>query len=166
MDAATVAARGRGATRDLGGAAGVDARALAAELRTAVRGEVRFDEGSRALYATDASNYRQVPIGVVVPRTVDALIAALGVCHHHGVPVLVRGGGTSLAGQTCNHAVVIDVFAAIDQVLANPGRFGFTNVTTPDHQHSGTTALYDSVFHFGQHGADWAAGIVLLFGLC
>ena len=50
------------------------------------------------------------------------------------------------------HAVVIDVFAAIDQVLANPGRFGFTNVTTPDHKHSGTTALYDSVFHFGQHG--------------
>jgi phospholipase/lecithinase/hemolysin len=52
------------------------------------------------------------------------------------------------------HAVVIDVFAAIDQVLANPGRFGFTNVTTPDHKHSGTTALYDSVFHFGRHGQE------------
>jgi ferredoxin len=70
--------------------------------------EVRFDRGARALYATDASNYRQVPIGLVVPRTVDALVAAVGVCRAHDVPIVMRGGGTSLAGQTCNHAVVID----------------------------------------------------------
>jgi FAD/FMN-containing dehydrogenase/Fe-S oxidoreductase len=73
-----------------------------------VAGEVRFDRGTRALYATDSSNYRQVPIGVVIPRTPDAVVAAVAICHEHGVPIVMRGGGTSLAGQTCNHAVVID----------------------------------------------------------
>ena len=81
---------------------------LARALRRELDGEVRFDRGTRALYATDASNYRQVPIGVVVPRTVDAVIAAVALCRAHGAPILVRGGGTSLAGQTCNEAVVID----------------------------------------------------------
>lgn len=73
-----------------------------------VDGEVRFDAGSRAVYSTDASNYRQVPIGVVVPRTPDAAASAVAVCHDFDVPVLSRGGGTSLAGQCCNTAVVID----------------------------------------------------------
>ncbi|WP_433037518.1 FAD-binding and (Fe-S)-binding domain-containing protein [Actinomycetospora sp. CA-053990] len=73
-----------------------------------VDGEVRFDAGSRATYAVDSSNYRQVPIGVVVPRTIDAGVEALAVCREHDVPVLSRGGGTSLAGQCCNAAVVID----------------------------------------------------------
>ncbi|GAA4861552.1 FAD-binding and (Fe-S)-binding domain-containing protein [Actinomycetospora straminea] len=82
--------------------------ALARDLAARVDGEVRFDAGSRAAYAVDASNYRQVPIGVVVPRTVDAGVAALAVCREHDVPVLSRGGGTSLAGQCCNAAVVID----------------------------------------------------------
>ncbi len=82
--------------------------ALAADLRDAVDGEARFDPGSRATYSTDASNYRQVPIGVVVPRTPEAATAAVGVCRDHDVPVLSRGGGTSLAGQCCNAAVVID----------------------------------------------------------
>jgi FAD/FMN-containing dehydrogenase len=82
---------------------------LERELRHHVDGEVRFDRGTRALYATDSSNYRQVPIGLVVPRSVDALLAAIAVCREHRVPVLMRGGGTSLAGQTCNQAVVIDV---------------------------------------------------------
>src|SRR5438876_562397 len=85
-----------------------DAEALAAELRAAVRGEVRFDRGSRALYATDASNYRQVPIGVVIPRDADDVIAAMAICREHGAPVLARGGGTSLAGQCCNVAVIFD----------------------------------------------------------
>ncbi|MGW0203387.1 FAD-binding and (Fe-S)-binding domain-containing protein [Nonomuraea sp. NPDC003201] len=71
-------------------------------------GEVRFDAGSRAAYAHDASNYRQVPIGVVIPRTIDAAVEAVAVCHAHGVPVLSRGGGTSLAGQCCNTGVVLD----------------------------------------------------------
>lgn len=82
--------------------------ALEAELRERVDGEVRFDAGSRATYSTDGSNYRQVPIGVVVPRTPEAAAAAVDVCGRHDVPVLSRGGGTSLAGQCCNVAVVID----------------------------------------------------------
>jgi FAD/FMN-containing dehydrogenase/Fe-S oxidoreductase len=85
-----------------------DPRALETDLRRAVRGEVRFDAGSRALYATDASNYRQVPIGVVVPRDVEDVEAAVAVCRKHGAPLLSRGGGTSLAGQCCNVAVVLD----------------------------------------------------------
>jgi len=82
--------------------------ALAADLRDRVDGEVRFDPGSRAAYSTDASNYRQVPIGVVVPRNAAAAVATVAVCRQHDVPVLSRGGGTSLAGQCCNAAVVID----------------------------------------------------------
>lgn len=85
-----------------------DPRALRDELERRVDGEVRFDAGSRGAYATDGSNYRQVPIGVVVPRTVDAGAEAVAVCARHGVPVLSRGGGTSLAGQCTNTAVVID----------------------------------------------------------
>ncbi len=82
--------------------------ALEAALRAAVRGEVRFDRGSRAMYATDASNYRQVPIGVVIPRDSEDVVAAIAVCRRFGAPIVSRGGGTSLAGETCNAAVVID----------------------------------------------------------
>ncbi|HEV2451036.1 MAG TPA: FAD-binding and (Fe-S)-binding domain-containing protein, partial [Streptosporangiaceae bacterium] len=85
-----------------------DNAALHTRLMREVDGEVRFDAGSRGAYAQDASNYRHVPIGVVVPRSVDAAVAALAVCREAGVPVLSRGGGTSLAGQSCNEAVVID----------------------------------------------------------
>ena len=90
------------------GAPRVDARGLERALRERVGGEVRFDAGSRGAYSTDASNYRQVPIGVVVPRTVEDAVAAIAVCREFGAPVVSRGGGTSLAGQTCNVAVVID----------------------------------------------------------
>ncbi|WP_242884692.1 FAD-binding and (Fe-S)-binding domain-containing protein [Actinomadura litoris] len=81
---------------------------LERDLAARVDGEVRFDAGSRAVYAHDASNYRQPPIGVVVPRDIDAAVEAVAVCREHDVPVLSRGGGTSLAGQCCNAAVVID----------------------------------------------------------
>ncbi|MFI6043625.1 FAD-binding and (Fe-S)-binding domain-containing protein [Nocardia sp. NPDC051321] len=81
---------------------------LAQDLRAVVQGEVRFDAGSRAAYSTDGSNYRRVPIGVVLPRTPEDAVAAIEVCREHGVPVLSRGGGTSLAGQCCNVAVVLD----------------------------------------------------------
>jgi FAD/FMN-containing dehydrogenase/Fe-S oxidoreductase len=81
---------------------------LERELRERVAGEVRFDAGSRAMYAHDASNYRWPPLGVVVPDTVDAGAEAVAVCRENGVPVLSRGGGTSLAGQCCNTAVVLD----------------------------------------------------------
>jgi FAD/FMN-containing dehydrogenase/Fe-S oxidoreductase len=77
-------------------------------LRERVQGEVRFDAGSRALYATDASNYRQTPIGVVLPRTAGDVIETVAFCREHELPLLPRGGGTSLAGQCCNTAVVLD----------------------------------------------------------
>ncbi|BCL26161.1 FAD-binding and (Fe-S)-binding domain-containing protein [Streptomyces aurantiacus] len=85
-----------------------DEEALERDLRARVDGEVRFDAGTRAAYSTDGSNYRQVPIGVVVPRTVEAATEAVAVCREHGVPLLSRGGGTSLAGECCNTAVVVD----------------------------------------------------------
>ena len=85
-----------------------DAAMLGEALRSRVRGEVRFDHGSRALYATDGSLYRQVPIGVVVPQTLEDVIETVTLCREHAVPVLARGAGTSLAGQCCNVAVVID----------------------------------------------------------
>src|SRR4051812_27800756 len=86
----------------------LDVRRLERALRSRLRGEVRFDAGSRALYATDASNYRQVPIGVVVPRTVEDLALAVACAREAGAPIVARGGGTSLAGQCCNVALVID----------------------------------------------------------
>ncbi|WP_202517475.1 FAD-binding and (Fe-S)-binding domain-containing protein, partial [Streptomyces sp. SID685] len=85
-----------------------DRAALIAALRAEVDGEIRFDAGSRGAYATDGSNYRQVPLGVVVPRTVEAGARAVSVCARFAAPVLSRGGGTSLAGQCTNTAVVID----------------------------------------------------------
>jgi FAD/FMN-containing dehydrogenase len=81
---------------------------LEADLRAAVDGEVRFDPGSRAAYSTDASDYRQTPIGVVVPPSVEAAVAAVAVCRRHRAPLTSRGGGTSLAGQCVNAAVIID----------------------------------------------------------
>ena len=100
----------------------VDVRRLERRLRRTVEGEVRFDPGARALYATDSSNYRQVPIGVVVPRTVDDVVATVAACREHGAPVLSRGGGTSLAGQCCNVAVVMDFSKYLHQVLEVNGR--------------------------------------------
>jgi FAD/FMN-containing dehydrogenase len=93
------------------------AHALAKDLGGVVRGEVRFDSGSRALYATDLSAYRQVPIGVVVPRDADDVVSAVEACRAHEAPVLGRGGGTSLGGQTCNVAVVIDFSKYMNRLL-------------------------------------------------
>ena len=95
----------------------VDAIALAAALSRSIRGEVRFDDGSRALYATDGSNYRQVPIGVVLPRDVEDVVAAIALAREFGAPILCRGGGTSLAGQCCNFAVVLDFSKYMAKIL-------------------------------------------------
>jgi FAD/FMN-containing dehydrogenase/Fe-S oxidoreductase len=84
------------------------APALEQRLRKSVRGQVRFDDGVRALYATDASNYRQIPIGVVTPLDAADVIATIDVCRSLGAPVLSRGAATSLAGQCCNTAVILD----------------------------------------------------------
>jgi FAD/FMN-containing dehydrogenase/Fe-S oxidoreductase len=86
----------------------IDRRTLARELGQAVSGEVRFSDGSRALYANDASSYRQVPLGVVVPRSVDDVVATVALCREFEAPVFARGAGTGLAGQTVNEAVLID----------------------------------------------------------
>jgi FAD/FMN-containing dehydrogenase/Fe-S oxidoreductase len=90
---------------------------LQAALARALSGEVRFDAGARAAYASDASNYRQVPIGVVLPRSAEDVLAALAACRAHGAPVLARGGGTSLCGQTVNVAVVLDCSKYMNRVL-------------------------------------------------
>jgi FAD/FMN-containing dehydrogenase/Fe-S oxidoreductase len=100
-------------TDDFGG----NAQALEAELRRRLRGEVRFDDGSRALYATDASNYRQTPIGVVIPRDADDVVEAVAAAREFGAPVLGRGGGTSLCGQCCNVAVVLDFSKYMRKIL-------------------------------------------------
>ena len=84
------------------------AAALEQALRQKVRGEVRFDAASRALYATDASNYRHIPIGLVIPLDEEDVIATVAVCREFDAPVLSRGGGTSLAGQGTNAAVILD----------------------------------------------------------
>ncbi len=95
----------------------INIHALERDLKTSVDGEVRFDTASRALYVSDASNYRQVPIGVVLPRTTDAVAAAINVCHQYGAPLVSRGAGTGLCGQTCNVAVVLDHSKYLNQVL-------------------------------------------------
>ena len=94
-----------------------DDSALEASLRRHLRGEVRFDKGSRAVYATDGSNYRQVPIGVVVPRDKEDVLATVGICRDHRAPLLARGGGTSLAGQCCNAAIVMDFSKYMAHIL-------------------------------------------------
>jgi FAD/FMN-containing dehydrogenase/Fe-S oxidoreductase len=87
---------------------GEQAADLGQALAKNVKGEVRFDPASRSLYAADLSIYRQVPVGVVIPRDADDVIATVAACREHQVPILGRGCGTSLAGQCCNVAVVID----------------------------------------------------------
>src|SRR3984893_4638618 len=87
------------------------------ELKRSLRGEVRFDRGSRALYATDGSNYRQIPIGLVVPRDADDVRAAVAACKKYDAPILARGAGTSLAGQCCNVAVILDFTKYMNHIL-------------------------------------------------
>ena len=98
-------------------AARVQRRELARELRAAVEGEVRFSAGDRVLYTTGGSNYRQVPIGIVIPKTVEDVVATIEVCRAHDAPIVNHGGGTSLAGQACNVAVVIDFSKYLNRVL-------------------------------------------------
>src|ERR1700733_323210 len=95
----------------------VDALGLAESLRKKIHGEVRFDRGTCALYATDGSNYRQVPIGVVLPRDPDDVLATIALCRNFGAPLLCRGGGTSLAGQCCNVAVILDFSKYMARIL-------------------------------------------------
>src|SRR5215212_8394915 len=86
----------------------LDLLALQSDLRDVVKGEVRFDAGTRDIYAHDSSNYRQVPFGVVIPEDEDDVVAAVKVCHEHGAPVLPRGAGTSLSVEAITVTVIID----------------------------------------------------------
>jgi FAD/FMN-containing dehydrogenase/Fe-S oxidoreductase len=94
-----------------------DVAALEAMLRDAVRGDVRFDSGARAAWSTDASNFRQVPLGVVLPRDVDDVAAAVEACRQHGAPITMRGGGTSLAGQATNAGVIVDTSKHLNRII-------------------------------------------------
>jgi FAD/FMN-containing dehydrogenase/Fe-S oxidoreductase len=96
----------------------VEFQRLEAELQRSLSGEVRFDNGMRAAYAADASNYRQVPIGVVLPRSVEDIVETVRLCARHSAPVLARGGATSLNGQAVNVAVVIDCSKYLHHVLS------------------------------------------------
>src|SRR6476646_5500209 len=101
---------------------------LEKELKRMLEGEERFDRGSRALYATDGSNYRQIPIGLVIPRNDADAVRAVTVCGKYGAPVLARGAGTSLAGQCCNVAVVLDFTKYMNRILEMDPRAGFARV--------------------------------------
>jgi FAD/FMN-containing dehydrogenase/Fe-S oxidoreductase len=90
---------------------------LIEHLRRAIAGEVRFDAGSRALYSADASNYRQLPIGIVIPRTIEDIVETVRICREFDAPILPRGGGTSMCGQAVNVAVVIDTSKYLNCVL-------------------------------------------------
>jgi FAD/FMN-containing dehydrogenase/Fe-S oxidoreductase len=108
--------------------ANLNALALAAELRRRIKGEVRFDAGTRAIYAHDSSNYRQVPFGVVVPKDSEDVVAAIEVCRRHGAPVLPRGCGTSLSGETTNVAVIVDTSKYMREIFEVNPREGYARV--------------------------------------
>ena len=90
---------------------------LAEELQKRVSGEVRFDPFSRVLYSTDASIYQMEPVGVVIPRSVEDVLAVIEIARDNRVPVLPRAGGTGLAGQSVNHAIVMDFSKYLNQVV-------------------------------------------------
>src|SRR5687768_13755877 len=95
----------------------IDIDSLNSELKRVISGEVRFDAQARALYSTDASNYRQVPIGVVLPRSIEEVEQVVAVCRQFGAPLTNRGAGTSLAGQCCNTSVIIDFSKYLNRIL-------------------------------------------------
>lgn len=105
------------ANQSRGSHAAADLTTFAEQLAGRITGEVRFDTGARAAYSADASNYRQVPIGVVIPRSIEDIAETLDICSEHGIPILPRGGGTSQNGQCVNIAVVIDTSKYLNRVL-------------------------------------------------
>src|ERR1041384_114551 len=86
----------------------IDVAALEADLRRAVQGEVRFAGADRGMYASDASNYRMIPLGVILPRDAEDVCEAAAACRRHGAPIFARGGGTAIPGQTVNDGVLFD----------------------------------------------------------
>src|SRR5215208_3526615 len=102
--------------------------ALQSDIRDNVRGEVRFDAGTRAIYAHDSSNYRQVPFGVVIPEDEDDVVAAVKVCHEHGAPVLPRGTGTSLSVEAAKVAVNLDTSKYMREIVEVNPEEGYARV--------------------------------------
>src|SRR6266481_5257641 len=90
---------------------------LERRLKAEISGEVGFDPFTRGRYATDASHYQMMPLGVVLPRTMAEAERAIAIARQEGVSVLPRGGGTSQAGQTVNHSLVIDCSKYLDRVV-------------------------------------------------
>src|SRR5579872_3234100 len=86
----------------------VDVAALERDLRSSIKGEVRFGDGDRGMYASDAGNYRMIPMGIVLPKDADDVLAALDACRRHGAPIFARGGGTGIPGQTVNTGLLLD----------------------------------------------------------
>jgi FAD/FMN-containing dehydrogenase/Fe-S oxidoreductase len=109
--------RANGRAAHLNGVSSHIAGALAEDLRSRIAGEVRFDAVSRMLYSTDASNYQIEPVGVVIPASSEDVLATIEIATRHGVPLLPRGGGSSLAGQTVGAALVIDFSKVLSRVL-------------------------------------------------
>src|SRR5436305_6923067 len=95
----------------------VNLTALEKDLRAGVKGEVRFSDGDRGMYASDAGNYRMVPIGVIVPKDAEDVIYTLAACRRHGAPIVARGGGTGIPGQTVNVAVLLDFSKYMNQIV-------------------------------------------------
>src|SRR4051812_8170390 len=95
----------------------VDVAALERDLRQGIKGEVRFDRGDRGMYASDAGNYRMVPIGVVLPMDIDDVLHTTAVCRSYGAPIVARGGGTGIPGQTVNAAVVVDFSKYMNRIV-------------------------------------------------
>jgi FAD/FMN-containing dehydrogenase/Fe-S oxidoreductase len=96
----------------------MDTSRLVRALKEAVQGDVRFDHVSRVLYSTDASIYQIMPVGVVLPRGPEDIAATLRIAREEGVPVIPRGGGTSLAGQAVGRAIILDCSRYMDRILA------------------------------------------------
>jgi hypothetical protein len=82
--------------------------ALANDLRTQAQGEVRFSDGDRGLYASGAGNYRMIPIGLILPRNIDDVMRTVAICGSYGAPLLARGGGVGIPGQSVDTAVMLD----------------------------------------------------------
>src|SRR5437868_3444584 len=101
---------------------------LGDELRRGTRGEVRSERYYRLLYATDASIYQMEPVAVVFPREAEDVQYAVEVARRWGIPVLPRGGGTGLAGQTVNHAIVLDFTPHMNEVIEIDAEAGFARV--------------------------------------
>src|SRR5690349_13587228 len=95
----------------------LDVLSIERELRDGVSGEVRFGDGDRGMYASDAGNYRMVPIGVVLPGDADDVVRTVAVCRRHGAPIVARGGGTGIPGQTVNVAVLLDFSKYMNRIV-------------------------------------------------